>query len=179
MKIYPNVPIVYKNKFPKNYINQVAWWGSFDREKLQINKGKILSLDIDFGVRCSLNCPHCFRRNSNVDKLEKTMMNYQETLNIVKEAKKLGLETIKFLGAGEPFENEEFLNFLTDLKKLGIHSSIFTKGHVLGDDGLAKKYFGHQGALLNNSCKQIVSTLCLQNLSNNITLGHTKFGHLI
>jgi len=169
MNVIPKVPVVFKGKFPKSFVNDLEGW-SFSREKLEKNKGKLLTLDIDFGSVCTLNCPHCFRRNGHLDKIGAKEMSYDEIVWVVREAKKIGLETIKFLGAGEPFESPNFLDFLEELKKMEIKSLIFTKGHVIGDDKLAKKYFGHKG--IRNS-KQLVNKL--KELKVSIFLGFNSF----
>ncbi|MDD5162868.1 MAG: radical SAM protein [Candidatus ainarchaeum sp.] len=144
MKIFPNVPIVYKNNFPKNFVNDVNGWG-FSKKELAENKGKILTLDIDFGNSCSLNCPHCFRKNNKVDSEKNNLLKYEDIIGIINQAKKLGLKTVKFLGAGEPFESPRFLEFLGFLKKSNVTPLIFTKGHVIGDDSLVKKYYSQYG----------------------------------
>jgi MoaA/NifB/PqqE/SkfB family radical SAM enzyme len=169
MKIIPKIPVVFKGKFPKDFINDVDGW-SFPRDKLKKNKGKILTLDIDLGKTCSLNCPHCFRRDNKFKNSDVTEMSYEEVLDVVKQAKELGLESVKFLGAGEPFENPRFLEFLKELKKMQIKPLIFTKGHVIGDDELAKKYFSHEG--IKNS-EQLVERL--KELGARILLGFNSF----
>lgn len=126
----------------KNYVHA---WGYFSKEKLLADKGKLLTLDIDFGTNCSLNCPHCFRKENNADNFSKEMLSFEELIEILKQGKELGLECVKFLGAGEPFEEPRFLDFLEELNKMNLTASIFTKGHVLGDDLLAKKYFEEKG----------------------------------
>jgi MoaA/NifB/PqqE/SkfB family radical SAM enzyme len=169
MKMRPNVPVVFNGKFPKEFINDVDGW-NFSEEKLQKNRGKILTLDIDVGGTCSLNCPHCFRRNGCLGKLNLDDMSDLEILGIVKQAKKLGLESVKFLGAAEPFENPMFLDFLEELKKIDVIPLIFTKGHVIGDDNFAKKYFHHKG--IENS-EQLVRRL--KELGARILLGFNSF----
>jgi MoaA/NifB/PqqE/SkfB family radical SAM enzyme len=144
-KIIPNIPVVYEGTFPRNFVNDVNGWGSFSKRILQDNIGKLLSLDIDFGNFCSLNCPHCFRRNNRVDFGEKRLMEYEDIIGIIKQGRELGLRSVKFLGAGEPFEDERFLEFLRDLRKLNITPSIFTKGHVIGNNDLVKKYYSRYG----------------------------------
>lgn len=170
MKIIPNIQVVFKRNFPKDFINQVNGWGSFSKQTLQDNTGKLLSLDIDFGTVCSLNCPHCFRRNNRVDFGKTKSMSYDDIIKVVKQAKKLGLKTVKFLGAGEPFEDKRFLEFLRDLKKLGITPSIFTKGHVIGDDNLVKKYYSDYGI---STGRELVKELKKVNAS--ILLGFNSF----
>lgn len=169
MKIIPNVPIVYKSKFPKNLVNDVNGW-AFSKKELQDNLGKILTLDIDFGNYCSLNCPHCFRRNNKVDFGKKKLMDYDDIVDIIKQGKKLGLKSIKFLGAGEPFQDKRFLEFLRELKKLDIIPLIFTKGHVIGDDDEVKKWHSHHGI---STGEELVEELKKVNAS--ILLGFNSF----
>lgn len=175
MMIIPDVPVVYTDTFPENFINDVNGWGSFSKQILQDNRGKLLSLDIDFGDRCSLNCPHCFRKNNRVDFPEvpgkrRRLMKYDDILEVVEQGKELGLRSVKFLGAGEPFEHERFLEFLRVLKKLNIVPSIFTKGHVIGNDKLVKKYYSHYGI---STGMQLVEELKKVNAS--ILLGFNSF----
>ena len=143
-KIVPSIPRVFEGRFPAGYANDVDGW-NFPRERIERERGRLLTMDIDFGNDCSLNCPHCFRKSGNLDRSGE--MSYEETLDVVRQGKELGLESVKFLGAGEPFEDSRLFDFLEYLKSLEIRSLIFTKGHVLGDDQLARKYFGHKGFL--------------------------------
>jgi len=169
MKIYPNVPVVYPDKFPKGFVNDVNGWNA-PEEVLIKNKGKLLTLDIDFGNFCSLNCPHCFRRNNHVDLGKHKLMEYADVLRVVKEAKKLGLRSVKFLGAGEPFQNKDFIKFLRELRKLEITPLIFTKGHVIGDDAEVAKWFSHEGITTG---EQLVKEL--DELGVSILLGFNSF----
>lgn len=138
MKTALEIPVMFHEQFPTNFINNLNGW-NFTQKELNDNKGKILTLDIDLGNHCSLNCPHCFRRTAVLDKVERKMT-FEETKTLIVEAKKLGLRSVKFLGAGEPFENPRFVEFLRFLKSQDIIPIIFTKGHVIGDDDLARKY---------------------------------------
>ena len=124
-------------------INNVIGWG-ISRESLhsKLSDGtyKLLTLDVDFGAECSLRCPHCFKKKFNQTESIGSALTFEETKDIILQAKELGLESIKILGAGEPLENEDFLDFIKFNSSLDIHTCIFTKGHVLGSDDLAKKY---------------------------------------
>ena len=144
MKIYPDVPIVFE-KFPNNYINDINGW-AFDKETIENNKGKLLTLDIDYGSYCSLNCPTCFRYNNTIDNV-KNELQFDNLVEVIKQAKPLGLRSVKFLGAGDPFENKGFLDFLRFLKEEDVIPLIFTKGQVLGSDSSVVKYFGEYGIL--------------------------------
>lgn len=169
MKIIPNVPVVYKKKFPEDFVNDVNGY-AFSKEELQDSFGKLLTLDIDFGNYCSLNCPHCFRRNNKVDLGKSKSMSYDDIVEIIKQAKRLGLKSVKFLGAGEPFEDKRFLEFLRFLKELEVIPLIFTKGHVIGDDGLVKKYYSGYGI---STSRELVEELKKVNAS--ILLGFNSF----
>ncbi|MFA5047624.1 MAG: radical SAM protein [Patescibacteria group bacterium] len=173
MKVEPKVPIVYKGKFPKNYSNNLNGW-SFTKKELADNFGKLLVLDIDFGNFCTLNCPHCFRKNNQVDFGTNRLMDYDGILNVVKEGKKLGLKSVKFLGAGEPFQDKRFLEFLRELKKLDITPLIFTKGHVIGDDQEVKKWYSHYGI---STGTELVAELKKVNAS--IMLGFNSFDDVV
>jgi MoaA/NifB/PqqE/SkfB family radical SAM enzyme len=142
MKIMPDIPIKF-DRFPDNYINDINGW-AFDRATIEANKGKLLTLDLDYGSYCSLNCPTCFRKKNTIDDV-KHELNFDNLRNVVLQAKELGLKSVKFLGAGDPFENAGFIKFIWFLRDEGIIPLIFTKGQVIGDDKLVFKYFGEYG----------------------------------
>lgn len=129
-------------------VNNVVGWG-LPREKLhsRLPDGtyKLLTLDVDFGTKCSLHCPHCFKANFNQSETEGQPLSFDELKEIIRQAKMLGLESVKILGAGEPFESDVFLEFIRFNSDLDIHTCIFTKGHVLGSDALTEKYNSKYG----------------------------------
>ncbi len=141
---YGKIPEVYPGKFPPDFREGFEGW-NFTEEDLEKNRGKVLTLDIDFGNSCMLNCPHCFRRDGNLDKRRESELGYGEMVDVIKHAKKLGLRSVKFLGAGEPLQEKRLLEFLCFLKSLDVIPLIFTKGHIIGDDKLARRYHGHEG----------------------------------
>lgn len=170
MIIKPNVPVIYEGMVPKGFRNEVLGWGSYPKEELEKNKGKLLTLDIDFGDVCSLNCPHCFRKENRVDVNKNRTMGYDDIITVIRDGKKLGLRTVKFLGAGEPFEDPRFLEFLRELERMGIASAIFTKGHVLGDDRLVEKLYSRYGI---HTGKELVEELA--GFDASILLGFNSF----
>jgi MoaA/NifB/PqqE/SkfB family radical SAM enzyme len=161
MKELPEVQIVYEDKFPREFINDVNGW-AFSKETLKNNIGKLLTLDIDFDNLCNLNCPHCFRRNGRVQFRSGKLLSYDDIVKIIRRAKKLGLKSVKFLGAGEILLAKNLLEFLKELKRLEIIPLIFTKGHVIGDDKLVKKYYGDYGI---KTGEQLVEELNKYNVS--------------
>lgn len=169
-----NIPIIFNDKFPDDYVNNVIGWGVSENElHSQLSDGtfKLLSLDLDFGLKCSLRCPHCFQNNQNSYNYKKSLT-WSETLNLINQAEELGLKYVKILGAGEPFEESNLLNLLIELDKRNIHTAIFTKGHVLGSDELAKKYFGGNGI---TTATDLVKSLF--ELKTSILLGFNSFNN--
>ncbi len=152
MRVIPNILRVFAGKFPKNYVNDVADWG-FPREELQANKGKLLTMDIDFtnGEQCSLNCPHCYSHNSIIDRNNSPPLSFEEIIDIIEQGKELGLRSIKLLGRGEHTENPRLLDFVEILRKLEITPLLFTKGHVMGDDNMVVNYHSHKGIKTSES----------------------------
>lgn len=171
MKVIPSVSVKY-TRFPDNYVNDINGW-AFDKATIEANKGKLLTLDIDYGSYCSLNCPACFRKNNSVDDV-KHELQHDDLVEIIVQAKKLGLRSVKFLGAGDPLENYGFLKFLRFLKEQNVVPLIFTKGHVIGDDKLVFKYFGEYGI---NTGEELVNELNKCNVS--IMLGFNSFDDAI
>ena len=165
----PNIEVVYRGRFPDNYINDVNGW-AFSEKYIKENLGKLLTLDIDFGIKCSLNCPHCFRKNNPVDDIEKSSLKYDELITVLDEAKALGLKSVKFLGKGEPFESGKIIELLKYFKKNDIIPLIFTKGHIIGDDNNVKKYFSKYGIYTS---KELIEFLNEVNAS--ILLGFNSF----
>ena len=139
----PNIPI----ESARAKDNIVQHWGFFTPAEVTAAAltGEILMLDIDFGRRCSLSCPGCFRRQNRVDDTDASDLTYPELLAVLTEARALGLRSVKICGAGEPFENPQLLALATDLTAMDIGLAIFTKGQVIGDDTMAAKIFGGQG----------------------------------
>ncbi|MBD3355439.1 radical SAM protein [Candidatus Woesearchaeota archaeon] len=169
------VPIVFEEEFPSGYKNNVAHWGNFAKEELHQKTAegleKLLHLDIDFGNSCSLRCPHCFRRDDRFDSAkDQGFLNEDEIKDYLLEAKSLGLQSVKFLGRGEPFENPKFLGFLEWLTNNEIHAAIFTKGHVIGSDELAKKYNSQYEV---NSGQELADRL--KELDISVLLGFNSF----
>ena len=171
MRVIPDVAVRFST-FPAGYVNDINGW-AFDRQTIVDNKGKLLTLDVDFGSYCSLNCPACFRKNNSIDDV-KHELKYDDLVDVILQAKKLGLRSVKFLGAGDPFENNGFLRFLRFLREQEVIPLIFTKGHVIGDDNLVRRYFGEYGIVTG---EKLVEALDECNAS--IMLGFNSFDDIV
>jgi MoaA/NifB/PqqE/SkfB family radical SAM enzyme len=167
MRSIPNIAIEFET-FPKYYINDINGWG-FDNITVKANKGRLLTLDIDFGDYCSLNCPFCFRLNNSIDE-KNNELRIEDLKRIILEAKTLGLRSVKFLGKGDPFENKGFLDFLRFLHFENVIPLIFTKGQVIGDDEKVFNYFGEYKIFTG---EQLANEL--QRLNASVMLGFASF----
>jgi MoaA/NifB/PqqE/SkfB family radical SAM enzyme len=123
----------------------IRYFGFYGENEIRANTGKLLMLDLDFGRECSLRCPTCFRRSNRADDTGGSDLRFEEWAYVLGEAQQLGLREVKICGAGEPFENPQLLHFVRFLTSQGLGVAIFTKGHVFGDDALARSVFGHEG----------------------------------
>lgn len=172
-----DIPVIFDQEgFPTTYINNVIGWGIPEdelHEKLPDGTYRMVTMDIDFGVKCSLSCPHCFQSNQ-VPYKSKKQLSWDETIKIIDQAKELGLKYVKIIGAGEPFENTKILDLLIELDKRNIHSAIFTKGHVIGSDELVKKYFRERGIYTSEELVDV-----LFKLKTSILLGFNSFDRKI
>lgn len=97
---------------------------------------------------CNQRCPHCFNQEDGfyVKKIinGQKILKWEETKSILKQAKRLGLECVKFVGPGEMFKNPMLFAILNELREERIKIAIFTKGAALGDDEIAKSC-GYEG----------------------------------
>lgn len=87
---------------------------------------------------CPHSCPGCF----NEANLRNPIMTIEEVWDIVDQACKFGLESVKFLGPGELIANPRLFEILDGFKSRGITISIFTKAAILGNDMLSQHYHG-------------------------------------
>ncbi len=137
-----------------------------------------LDLQLKFGrlyrKTCTQRCPHCFNQEDDfyVSKIisDQKLMRWAETNEVIQKAKKLGLESVKFLGIGEFFKNPRLFHILDELQGEGIKAGIFTKGSALGDDLIARNC-GYDGI---NNAEDLVKRLAgYDNVS--VLLGANSF----
>nr|WP_321356682.1 4Fe-4S cluster-binding domain-containing protein [uncultured Draconibacterium sp.] len=158
---------VFLNKFPVNYKNDIHGWG-FTKETIKREKGKLLTIDIDYGSCCRLNCPHCFKKNGHKYHAKMDRAGFEK---IILQAIPLGLKSVKFLGAGEPFENNDILEIFEFLNSNNIIPLVFTSGYVFSDEDSAKKINGV------SSCEDLLKKVLKFNVS--IMLKYNAFDSTI
>ena len=161
--VFPDVPVV---NFTPRHLGAWKWDFPVDRigETVTIDGQpikKMLTLDInipesDFAglvndtpigkvqsvFRENYPCPHACPGCFNQATVRNSIMTLDEVINIVDQAIKLGLESVKFLGPGELLANPRLFEILDIFKERNLVMGIFTKGAILGSDVLAMKYQG-------------------------------------
>lgn len=130
-----------KIKLQKDFVNGINGWifSEDEIDKAYQNK-RILMVDMELGISCSLDCNYCFRKGDERDKVGSAILSTQKTLSIIKEAKEMGAKSIHIVGKGEPTEQRDFFKVMERISELKMIPLIFTAGHVFGNDRLAMMY---------------------------------------
>lgn len=101
-----------------------------EQEKKELRKRAVLHYS------CEIGCEHCYSCGSDI---ENPLMRKEEVFEVVKEAKELGLKSVKFLEPGELMHNENLFEILDFYEENNIKIIIFTKGIIFGDNELSRK----------------------------------------
>ena len=110
-----------------------------NKEFAEAEKGnKMLLIDIETSNRCNLNCQYCFRDVYGTKEALENELPLKKRLNLIKQAKELGCETVKITGAGEPFADPDIWPMIEYANSLGMWVLIFTNGSLI-DRGIAKR----------------------------------------
>ncbi|MCX6749110.1 MAG: radical SAM protein [Candidatus Pacearchaeota archaeon] len=97
---------------------------------------------------CLHKCPSCFNEDNVVYSKENRILTLDETLGLVNQAIEIAraegynFESVKFLGPGELLMNPDLFRIIKEYDRRRVKLNIFTKGALLGDDALAKRYQG-------------------------------------
>ena len=121
--------------------------GTLDVEFLSndiIEHAKRGEVDLVKNYPCGLKCPGCFSQE-DVYGDSTNLMTWQEMMNVIDDARGIGLSSIKYLGPGELLQNPDLFDILKATAERDLPISIFTKGAELGDDDLAKHVYGQKG----------------------------------
>lgn len=166
--VFPDIRPKFKDgKVPEGFVNDVKGWSATPLQvEGALGKGRMLTLDIDMAGHgaCSLKCGHCFRRTKDFWKEKR--LSFEELESNLRQAEELGVRSVKIIGPGEPLEDRALFRLLSLLKELDIIPLVFTKGHVLGDEGYSQRIHGM-------SCDELAAKL--MDLGATILLGATSF----
>jgi len=102
-----------------------------------------ISVNIDVTHRCNLKCIYC-RWHSSL--LEQTLLDpvlkkdiSPEVFSLVcSELKRMGTQTLLFVGAGEPLLHPQIFDLIAEAKKFGFEVVMYTNGVVLGEQTCKK-----------------------------------------
>ena len=80
------------------------------------------------GNKCNLNCPFCScsKRDRNLE------LSYEEIMDIMAKARKLGCESVTITGGGEPLFHRRIFDVIKGISDLGIEIGLVTNGTLLG-----------------------------------------------
>jgi MoaA/NifB/PqqE/SkfB family radical SAM enzyme len=143
--VFPTISRQFKGRFPKGFVNDCHGWNFSRSEILDAKKGgKMLTMDLDMSGKpsCSLSCGHCFNSVLKLKEKKGELLTDAEIKAILREAKPLGLKSVKIIGPGEPLEEKSLIPFLEFMVENGIKPLIFTKATALGRAGLSDKIHG-------------------------------------
>jgi MoaA/NifB/PqqE/SkfB family radical SAM enzyme len=156
--------------FDEDFKNGIAGW-YFPKELIKeaYRRSGMLMLDMEFGETCSLNCDYCFRTDDIRERISRARPNSRaltssDVINIVDQAEEMGtVKSIHFVGKGECLEQEGFLEIVHHINEKEMIPLIFTAGHVLGDDTLARdKQHGMTGTEIVNDLYESNASIILK-----------------
>ena len=103
-------------------------------------ENKMLLIDIETSNKCNLNCQYCFMDVYGTKEALEKELPLSKRLELIRQAKELGCETIKITGAGEPFADKDLWPMIEYANQLGMWVMIFTNGALI-DKEMAKKLY--------------------------------------
>ncbi|NTW89410.1 MAG: radical SAM protein [Candidatus Moranbacteria bacterium] len=125
------------DRFGKGYVDGIEGW-QFPREAIDAynRAGKLLTMDLDIPCGCDLDCSYCFAKESAYYRplAGDKPLSMQRIRGYLLEAKKLGLQSAKIIGYGEPFTNPKIFDFIEFASGHDIHLVIFTACYTLGEE---------------------------------------------
>jgi len=113
----------------------------FSREEIveAVKNNKLLSMEIEFSLRCNFHCPYCYVPQDSSFENELTKKEIQD---VILQAKKMGAKKIIILG-GEPMLYPHILEIIEFMKKQDLAIEMFSNGSLITAD-LAKYLFTHK-----------------------------------
>jgi MoaA/NifB/PqqE/SkfB family radical SAM enzyme len=121
------------------------WLNGDDFSFTEISQAKhdarMLLLEMDFSDVCDLHCSYCDRvvdRFNNDNRKQK--LTTQDRIQLINDAKKLGVRSVDFPGAGEPLLDNGFWEVIECVHSLGMTPIVFTHGYHLSDDKIDRLY---------------------------------------
>lgn len=104
----------------------------FSKEEIDVavKNNRLLSLEIEFSLRCNLRCQYCYVPEEKNLANELTL---EEGRGVILQAKELGAKKIIILG-GEPMVYPHIMEMLTFIRAEGFAVEMFTNGFQINSD---------------------------------------------
>jgi len=101
-----------------------------------VKNGRLLSMEIEFSLRCNFRCPYCYVPHNSYPDNE---LSREEICNVILQAKDLGARKIIILG-GEPTLYPHILDMIRFIRKQDLEAEIFTNGAKITKDFAKQLY---------------------------------------
>lgn len=109
-----------------------------DRVYQARDEGKLLTLRLDTNYECNLACKYCY--SSPLQTGEIPQMSVEQLKDVIDQAYALGLESVVYLGGGEPLLYQHFWWFIDYLQELNVVPVIFTNGTLITRETAERLY---------------------------------------
>jgi radical SAM protein with 4Fe4S-binding SPASM domain len=104
-----------------------------------VRNNRLLTMEIEFSLRCNFNCPYCYVPKADAFRDELTL---DEIRDVIVQAQGMGARKIIILG-GEPTLYPDLMVIIGFIRSLGLQVELFTNGTGI-DDELAAFLCVHQ-----------------------------------
>lgn len=101
-----------------------------------VRNNRLLTMEIEFSLRCNFNCPYCYVPKPDYFRDELTT---EEIQGAILQAKALGAQKIIILG-GEPTIYPRIMEIINFIDELGLQVELFTNGTGVSDE-LARFFY--------------------------------------
>lgn len=118
----------------------------FSRQDISraVKEGRLLSMEIEFSLRCNFRCPYCYVPHDSYYKDELSVAEIKET---ILQAKALGAVKIIVLG-GEPSIYPHTLELIRFMQGQGLQTEMFTNGTGITAEMAAQLHAHHTRVVL-------------------------------
>ena len=120
--------------------NNIMPYTEFSRKEINeaARNNRLLTLEIEFSLRCNLHCQYCYIQDQDQIAFEKEMTK-EEICNVILQAERLGAKKIIILG-GEPMAYPHILEMIRFIRGRGLNIEMFTNGFQITADTAKQLY---------------------------------------